>query len=41
MILDFLSYALGLMVLLAAVAGCWMPLRAATRVDPATSIRYE
>lgn len=39
---DFASYALGLTVLLAAAAAaCWIPMRAATRVDPMTTIRYE
>jgi predicted permease len=40
--LDFLSYASGLAVLLAAaLAACCIPLRAAIRVDPIISIRYE
>jgi len=40
--LDLASYAGGLLTLLAAaIAACCLPMRAATRVDPMLSIRYE
>src|SRR5262249_49914246 len=39
---DLPSYVFGLSVLLvAAICGCWVPMRAAIRIDPAISIRYE